>query len=257
MAAWTFHCPGLAVQAPCGCGPPVGGPARVSFAAPPQLVVPSRSDADDVARLLAAWALEPPLLVKALRTDACEDSHAVGVLHDELGLRLLLGAGARATCGGGGAALEPPLVLQRFVAHGDVMYKAYVVGGAVLCVARPTLTPAMLDRSQHVQLLNRVSAEAQPRESEQQRQQRQSMEDQAGSAPTRVAPPEWALLQLAAHLSRQLGGLTLFNVDIIQPETSQPSSTVQYLVVDVNYFPGYDKVSGAEPLLAAHLGSCS
>eukprot|EP00879_Flechtneria_rotunda_P019887 GHRR01020903.1.p1 GENE.GHRR01020903.1~~GHRR01020903.1.p1 ORF type:complete len:497 (+),score=218.65 GHRR01020903.1:511-2001(+) len=87
-----------------------------------------------------------------------------------------------------------------------------------------------------------------------------------------AAPPMWAMQQLAAYLRQQLQ-LNLFNVDIIVPE--QQETPVQLavssdssndrtrtaavcsccLVVDINYFPGYDKVPGAEALFADYLSS--
>jgi hypothetical protein len=85
--------------------------------------------------------------------------------------------------------------------------------------------------------------------------------------------------QLAAFLREKLR-LNLFNVDIIAPDQQQQhqqlqppdgspeyagsisagasasgSSSRQYLVVDVNFFPGFDKVPGAEQLFADYLAS--
>jgi hypothetical protein len=95
------------------------------------------------------------------------------------------------------------------------------------------------------------------------------------------APPLWAVQQLAAHLRTALG-LNLFNVDIITPsqqvssqqqqlllqqgqqqedhqqQQQQPGGVQQQLlVVDINYFPGYDKVPGAEVLFADFLAECA
>uniref|UniRef100_A0A383VVB8 inositol-1,3,4-trisphosphate 5/6-kinase n=1 Tax=Tetradesmus obliquus TaxID=3088 RepID=A0A383VVB8_TETOB len=98
-----------------------------------------------------------------------------------------------------------------------------------------------------------------------------------------AAPPLWAMRQLAAHL-RQTLQLSLFNVDIIAPEHQQQQQQHQqqqgpddpaapkssssvgdssssssccrcFLVVDVNFFPGFDKVPGAEQLFADFLAS--
>ena len=90
------------------------------------------------------------------------------------------------------------------------------------------------------------------------------------------APPLWAVQQLAAHLRTALG-LNLFNVDIITPsqqvsaaagvqqqqqqlgqQQQEPGGVQQQLlVVDINYFPGYDKVPGAEVLFADFLAECA
>lgn len=107
-----------------------------------------------------------------------------------------------------------------------------------------------------------------------------------------AAPPLWAMQQLAAHLRATLG-LNLFNVDIIAPsqglqatdegaccaaslslngsnegsvgddegqgppQGAAQSHQRQLLVVDINYFPGYDKVPGAELLFAQFLAQCT
>jgi hypothetical protein len=92
-----------------------------------------------------------------------------------------------------------------------------------------------------------------------------------------AAPPLWAMQQLASFLRQELQ-LNLFNVDIIAPQQQQQqqqqpesatehsdsvrecggagnSSKRQFLVVDVNFFPGFDKVPGAEQLFADYLAS--
>jgi hypothetical protein len=90
------------------------------------------------------------------------------------------------------------------------------------------------------------------------------------------APPLWAMQQLATHLRKALG-MNLFNIDIIAPnhnssgvsdrdvdlqggqqqQQQQQGSVQQLLVVDINYFPGYDKISGAEELFAEFLAQCA
>ena len=77
------------------------------------------------------------------------------------------------------------------------------------------------------------------------------------------APPLWSMGQLAAYLRSSLG-MNLFNVDIIAPsvapqqqEQQEQQLQQQLLVVDINYFPGYDKVPGAEVLFADFLVQCA
>lgn len=122
-----------------------------------------------------------------------------------------------------------------------------------------------------------------------------------------LAPPLWAMQQLAAYLRKALG-MNLFNVDIIAPSNTLSSTSScsacgtnsntacgaasstadgehivvprhlqqqqhhqqqeqqdgqqqqqqqELLVVDINYFPGYDKVPGAELLFADFLAECA
>jgi hypothetical protein len=55
--------------------------------------------------------------------------------------------------------------------------------------------------------------------------------------------------------------MNLFNVDIIAPSVApqqqEQQLQQQLLVVDINYFPGYDKVPGAELLFADFLAQCA
>ena len=66
----------------------------------------------------------------------------------------------------------------------------------------------------------------------------------ANSVPSPMAdlPPKWFTDRLAAELRRRLG-MNLFNFDLLRPE-EQPllSSEVLYYVIDINYFPGVDKI---------------
>ena len=78
-----------------------------------------------------------------------------------------------------------------------------------------------------------------------------------------AGPPEWVVQGLGKALRERLG-LQLFNIDLICPrlphpahhhlpsnmtaDTSTPTTTTYY-VVDINYFPGYDKLPGWEEML--------
>lgn len=52
-------------------------------------------------------------------------------------------------------------------------------------------------------------------------------------------PPEWVVKGIAHALQRALE-LQLFNFDMLRPES--PSDGSLYHVVDINYFPGYEKL---------------
>ncbi|KAG2493670.1 hypothetical protein HYH03_008184 [Edaphochlamys debaryana] len=69
---------------------------------------------------------------------------------------------------------------------------------------------------------------------------------EAGSAGSREppAPPDWVTAGIARVLRQKLG-LQLFNFDLICPEL-QSSSERLYYVVDINYFPGVDKIPDFE-----------
>ena len=80
----------------------------------------------------------------------------------------------------------------------------------------------------------------------------------ANSVPSPMAdlPPKWFTDRLAAELRRRLG-MNLFNFDLLRPE-EQPllSSEVLYYVIDINYFPGVDKIHMFEERFVNFLHSC-
>ncbi len=66
-------------------------------------------------------------------------------------------------------------------------------------------------------------------------------------------PPEWVTHSLATVLRQRLG-LQLFNFDLIRPE-QQAGAPEQclYYVIDINYFPGVDKIPNFEHVFVAFL----
>ena len=71
-------------------------------------------------------------------------------------------------------------------------------------------------------------------------------------APARRAPPEWITHSLANALKKRLG-LQLFNFDMIEPKGCEGV----FYVVDINYFPGVDKIRDFENIFVDFLlGAC-
>lgn len=58
-------------------------------------------------------------------------------------------------------------------------------------------------------------------------------------------PPEWATQALAQALRERLG-MELFNFDLICPDEQPTVGQDLYYVVDINYFPGVDKIPNFE-----------
>ena len=76
-------------------------------------------------------------------------------------------------------------------------------------------------------------------------QREQQQEQVAGlrESPTESKePPEWVVKGIAYALQSALG-LQLFNFDMLTPTDSQSDASVYY-IVDINYFPGYEKLPG-------------
>ncbi|CAN6288676.1 unnamed protein product [Urochloa humidicola] len=191
-----------------------------TFGIPSQVVVYDAAALAD-SGLLAA--LRFPLIAKPLVADGTAKSHKMSLVYHREGL----------------TKLRPPLVLQEFVNHGGVIFKVYVVGGHVTCVKRrslPDVSPeddasavGSVSFSQVSNLPNERTAEEYYGE--------KSLEDA-------VMPPAAFVNQIAAGLRRALG-LQLFNFDMIRDVRAGD----RYLVIDINYFPGYAKMPGYETVL--------
>lgn len=173
-----------------------------------------------------------------------------------------------------GTAETGSFVLQQYIPHGSKLYKAYVIGPKVVMESRQTITAGDLRQlHQPITYFGRVSAT--PQASGQQAAAQQSAvpalssQEAAGHAAAACKPPLAAVEHLAAYIA-QAFDLNLFNMDIISPsEPARQASTAcdaisdagastgfqppggcrTYYVVDINYFPGFDKVQGAEAML--------
>ncbi|GLC57146.1 hypothetical protein PLESTB_001192400 [Pleodorina starrii] len=67
-----------------------------------------------------------------------------------------------------------------------------------------------------------------------------------------AAPPDWVTSALAGTLREKLG-LQLFNFDMICPANQTQSVERLYYVVDINYFPGVDKIPDFERIFVDFL----
>jgi inositol-1,3,4-trisphosphate 5/6-kinase/inositol-tetrakisphosphate 1-kinase len=64
-------------------------------------------------------------------------------------------------------------------------------------------------------------------------------------------PPEWVIVSLAQQLQQRLG-LQLFNFDLLRPLHSRGP---RLYCIDVNYFPGYEKLPGSVPRMLGFMGA--
>jgi len=112
--------------------------------------------------------------------------------------------------------LKPPIVLQEFVNHGGVIFKVYVVGEYVRCVKRKSLPDVSEERlgvSEGVLSFSQVSNIA-------------TNENVDGKY-------------------YKMMHLNLFNFDVIRDARFGN----RYLIIDINYFPGYAKMPCYEAVL--------
>lgn len=214
--------------------------------APPQVLVPEGTSLQEAQRLLDAQGLAPPLLVKPLWTDGREGSHGLAVLHDFASLgRLLAGTVS--------SDLQPPLVVQQYVEHGGIIFKIYVLGGTTVVTKRPSIVSdqhlAADNRCKGLTQLPRISCAARAAASTEDLQKLVVPVEASGQG---GMPPGWVTDALAASLRKRLG-LQLFNFDMICPEQQPQQQQGLYYVVDINYFPGVDKLPGFEAMFVDFL----
>jgi len=187
---------------------------------PNQVVVnePKAPDFDKIEEL----GLRFPVIAKPLAADGGDDSHEMCLVFDRDGLN----------------ALSAPTVLQEFVNHGGVVFKIYVAGRRVTCVKRKSLGDISEEK------LRTLKGEVLPFS----RVSNLGVEEEGGAVEKAEMPPQCLVDELAKALREGLG-LNLFNVDVIR-DSKEPT---RYLVIDINYFPGYAKLPSYEPFITDFL----
>ncbi|XP_049395518.1 inositol-tetrakisphosphate 1-kinase 1-like [Solanum stenotomum] len=133
--------------------------------------------------------------------------------------------------------LNPPIVLQEFVNHGGVIFKVYVAGDHVKCVKRKSLTDISDEKlntstSENYQVSN-FSA------------QNQSDHESFAELMEAAEMPPLSFVNEVANRMRDALKLHLFNFDMLRDSRIG----TRYLVIDVNYFPGYAKMPEFETVL--------
>uniref|UniRef100_A0A7S0RNW4 Inositol-tetrakisphosphate 1-kinase n=1 Tax=Chlamydomonas leiostraca TaxID=1034604 RepID=A0A7S0RNW4_9CHLO len=257
---------GIVVKPTNGRGGDGAGCARVQ--APVQVEIGEGTTLEEAQQLLRQAGLTTPLLVKPLWSDGREGSHGLAVLHDLSVLGKLLS-------GHISSDLKPPLVVQQFVEHGGVLFKVYVLGARTVVSKRPSLGNSYLGieaRRKGVLQLPRISCKSVYSQSAPDLLQlpqspgaggAESMAaavaaaarahaEQEDDHPGHCLPPDWVTHALAGALRRRLG-LQLFNFDLICPEEQGHPQERLYYVIDINYFPGVDKIPDFERVFVEFL----
>ncbi|KAG6504094.1 inositol-tetrakisphosphate 1-kinase 1-like isoform X1 [Zingiber officinale] len=193
---------------------------KETFGIPSQVVI---YDSAALSNSGVVGALRFPVIAKPLVADGSAKSHKMALVFHRDGL----------------LKLKPPLVLQEFVNHGGVIFKVYVVGDYVQCVRRkslPDVSEEKLECSEGSVTFSQVSnlIAQDPTEVEYYRHL-----DEA------EMPPLSFITEIARGLRRAMG-LHLFNFDVIR----DAKVGNRYLVIDINYFPGYAKMPHYEKALS-------
>lgn len=189
-----------------------------SFGIPKQVVI---YDSETLMNpdLWTEEGLRFPVIAKPLVADGSAKSHKMSLVFNQEGLN----------------KLKPPIVLQEFVNHGGVIFKVYVVGDYVKCVKRKSLPDVpeeklmSLESSLSFSQVSNLPSHDKYYES--------NLEEAE-------MPPLSFITDIALGL-RKATKLHLFNFDVIR-DTRIGN---RYLVIDINYFPGYAKMPSYETVL--------
>lgn len=172
-----------------------------------------------------AWeGLKFPVIAKPLVADGSAKSHKMSLVFNREGMN----------------KLRPPIVLQEFVNHGGVIFKVYVVGEYVQCVKRKSLPDvseeklASLEGSLSFSQVSNLTTHERNDENYYETMNLEEIE----------MPPQSFITEIAGGLRRAMK-LNLFNFDVIR-DTRIGN---RYLIIDINYFPGYAKMPSYESIL--------
>ncbi|XP_042490818.1 inositol-tetrakisphosphate 1-kinase 5-like [Macadamia integrifolia] len=192
-----------------------------TFGIPKQIVIYNSGALLDPVSL---EGLRFPVIAKPLVADGSAKSHKMSLVFNRDGLN----------------KLKPPIVLQEFVNHGGVIFKVYVVGDCVKCVKRkslPDVTEEKLGSLESSLSFSQVSNLTTEERNDDNYYENMHLDDTE-------MPPLSIITDIARGL-RQAMGLHLFNFDVIRD--SRVGN--HYLVIDINYFPGYAKMPSYETVL--------
>lgn len=173
---------------------------------------------------ITSQGLHFPVIAKPLIANGTADSHQMSLVLKPEGLE----------------GLKPPIVLQEFVNHGGVIFKVYVAGEHVKCVKRRSLPDIPEDK---LGTLENLISFSQISNLTAQDQNDDSFAELTEKA---VMPPPKFVTDVANQLRDALK-LHLFNFDMIRDEKVGN----RYLVIDINYFPGYAKMANYENMMTA------
>ncbi|XP_062073571.1 inositol-tetrakisphosphate 1-kinase 1-like [Humulus lupulus] len=193
-----------------------------TFGIPKQIVIYDKETLLD----RPAWeGLKFPVIAKPLVADGSAKSHKMALVfnHDSLN------------------KLKPPIVLQEFVNHGGVIFKVYVVGEYVKCVKRKSLPDVSEEEKvgslEGLLSFSQVSNLATNERTDDKYYKKMHLDETE-------MPPQSLLIEIARGLRRAMK-LHLFNFDVIRDARFGN----RYLIIDINYFPGYAKMPGYERVM--------
>ncbi|KAK6947401.1 Inositol-tetrakisphosphate 1-kinase, N-terminal [Dillenia turbinata] len=199
----------------------IGAEREATFGIPKQIVI---YDAKTLLDPCSWEGLKFPVIAKPLVADGSAKSHKMSLVFNRDGV----------------SKLKPPIVLQEFVNHGGVIFKVYVAGEYVQCVKRKSLPDVTEDKLESLEgslTFSQVSNLTANEKSDDKYYKMMHLEDAE-------MPPQSLINEISKGL-REAMNLHLFNFDVIRDS----SVGNQYLIIDINYFPGYAKMPQYETIL--------
>ncbi|KAL7145955.1 hypothetical protein ABFS83_06G009000 [Erythranthe nasuta] len=194
----------------------------VSLGIPKQVFVESPESLFDG---VAAKGIKFPVIAKPLLANGTAGSHQMSLVFNEEGLKEL--------------KLNSAFILQEFVNHGGVIFKVYVAGQHIQCVKRkslPDISDEKLGSPVNLLSFSQISNVTS-----------QDQRDEGVSKLMEIAElPPLSFVNEVATKMRQALKLNLFNFDMIRDSSAAGD---RYLVIDINYFPGYAKMPRYETIL--------
>lgn len=194
-----------------------------TFGIPKQIVI---YDSETLREHRSWEGLKFPMIAKPLVADGSAKSHKMSLVYNHGGL----------------SNLKPPIVLQEFVNHGGVIFKVYVVGEYVKCVKRkslPDVSEEKLESLGGLVTFSQVSNLASNEKTDEKYYKMMRLDDCE-------MPPQEFITDIARGL-RQALKLNLFNFDVIR----DTRLGTRYLIIDINYFPGYAKMPSYESVMTS------
>ncbi|KAD4982793.1 hypothetical protein R6Q59_002424 [Mikania micrantha] len=198
----------------------------------PKLSIPTQLLVDQVSETVKYLGVTKdlmfPVIAKPLLADGTNNAHDISLVVNHEGLTKVL-------------ARDPPMVLQQFVNHGGTMFKVYVAGEYAECVKRSSLPDVsnetiekMTSESGGVMIFSKISSSVINGDD--------GWSDNGSGE--KVKMPSLEFVDEVAKGLRQALGLHLFNFDMIRDDKRDG-----YLIVDINYFPGYEKLPFFESVM--------
>lgn len=229
--------------------------SQVRCDVPAHLVLGCNVGFDEAVDMVKENGLRYPIIAKSLWADGRPGSHAIAVVWSADGLKKILVNEQKGQDVGG---LRVPVLLEQYVDHGECLFKVYVLGNQLMMVTRPSLHLDMEDSmTKDMEPVSRVSAYPSSRS-----WGKGDLAPKGHGVPT---PPRWAWTSIARKLQQNLG-LTLFNFDIIVPlqpppgmdgfiseDSSAARGTGLLHLIDVNYYPGVEKLPQSEVVICDFL----